>query len=228
MPILRFENVSKTYPGGFVALENVDLVIERGEFLSIVGHSGSGKSTLLKLIYAEEQATEGHVYFNDRPIDSIKQKLLPYYRRNIGTVFQDFKLLPQKTAFENVAYALEVSDETQEDIAELVPEILEIVGMSDKAQKYPRQLSGGEQQKICLARALVRKPKVIIADEPTGNLDPVATWEIVQLLLKINSMGTTIILATHNKDIVDKLNRRVLALDSGRIVRDMQKGRYAI
>jgi cell division transport system ATP-binding protein len=228
MPILRFENVSKIYPGNFVALEDINLVIESGEFLSIVGHSGSGKSTLLKLIYAEEQATGGHAYFNDRAIDSINQKHLPYYRRNIGTVFQDFKLLPQKTAFENVAYALEVSDETPEEIAELVPEILDIVGMADKAQKYPRQLSGGEQQKICLARALVRKPLIIIADEPTGNLDPAATWEIIQLLLKINSMGTTIVLATHNKDIVDKLNRRVIALDRGKVIRDHQKGRYAI
>lgn len=228
MAILKFDNVSKIYKGNFMALEEINLVIESGEFLSIVGHSGSGKSTLLKLIYAEEQATEGRVYFNDRAINSINPKHLPFYRRNIGTVFQDFKLLPQKTAFENIAYALQVSDETDEDISELVPEILEIVGMSDKAQKYPRQLSGGEQQKICLARALVRKPLVIIADEPTGNLDPVATWEIIQLLIKINSMGTTIILATHNKDIVDKLNRRVLALDKGRIIRDMQKGRYAI
>ncbi|NTW27489.1 MAG: cell division ATP-binding protein FtsE [Candidatus Moranbacteria bacterium] len=226
--MLKFENVSKIYPGNFVALEEINLVIEKGEFLSIVGHSGSGKSTLLKLIYAEEQATDGRVFFNDRAIDSINHKHLPYFRRNIGTVFQDFKLLPQKTAFENVAYALEVSDESPEEIAELVPEILEIVGMADKAQKFPRQLSGGEQQKICLARALVRKPLVIIADEPTGNLDPVATWEIVQLLMKINSMGTTIILATHNKDIVDKLNRRVIALDKGRVIRDHQKGRYAI
>ncbi len=228
MSILKFENVTKIYPGNFMALEETNIVIESGEFLSIVGHSGSGKSTLLKLIYAEEQVTAGHVYFNERPVDAIKQKHLPYYRRNIGTVFQDFKLLPQKTAFENVAYALEVSDETPEEIAELVPEILEIVGMSDKANKYPRQLSGGEQQKICLARALVRKPLVIIADEPTGNLDPVATWEIIQLLMKINSMGTTIILATHNKDIVDKLNRRVIALDKGKVIRDHQKGRYAI
>lgn len=228
MPILRFENVTKIYPGNFLALEETNLVIEKGEFVSIVGHSGSGKSTLLKLIYAEEQVTNGHVYFNDRAIDSINRKHLPYYRRNIGTVFQDFKLLPQKTAFENIAYALEVSDESPEEINELVPEILGIVGMTDKAQKYPRQLSGGEQQKICLARALVRKPLVIIADEPTGNLDPTATWEIIQLLMKINSLGTTIILATHNKDIVDKLNRRVIALDKGVVVRDHQKGRYAI
>ena len=228
MAILKFENVSKIYPGNFIALEEINLSIEQGEFLSIVGHSGSGKSTLLKLIYAEEQATDGHVFFNDRPIDSIKMKHLPYYRRNIGTVFQDFKLLPQKTAAENVAYALEVSDATVEEIAEQVPEILEIVGMADKATKYPRQLSGGEQQKICLARALVRRPMIIIADEPTGNLDPNATWEIIQLLAKINSMGTTVILATHNKDIVDKLNRRVIALESGRVIRDNIRGKYAI
>lgn len=228
MSILKFENVSKIYPGDFVALEDINLAIEEGEFLSIVGHSGSGKSTLLKLIYAEEQPTNGHVYFKERTISSINPKHLPYFRRNIGTVFQDFKLLPQKTAFENVAYALEVSSETQEEINELVPEILEIVGMADKANKYPRQLSGGEQQKICLARALVRKPLVIVADEPTGNLDPVSTWEIIQLLLKINSMGTTIILATHNKDIVDKLNRRVVALDRGKVASDHLKGRYVI
>lgn len=228
MPIIQFENVSKIYPGNFMALEEVNLSIEQGEFLSIVGHSGSGKSTFLKLIYAEEQATQGHVYFKDRPIDAINIKHLPYFRRNIGTVFQDFKLLPQKTAYENIAFALEVSDATEEEIQERVPEILEIVGMTDKSQKYPRQLSGGEQQKICLARALVRRPMVIIADEPTGNLDPNATWEIIQLLLKINSMGTTVILATHNKDIVDKLNRRVIALDSGKVVRDHMKGRYAI
>ena len=169
-----------------------------------------------------------NVIFNGRAIDSIRRKHLPYYRRNIGTVFQDFKLLPQKTAAENVAYALEVSDATKEEIEDEVPEILEIVGMQDKAAKYPRQLSGGEQQKVCLARALVRRPTIIIADEPTGNLDPTATWEIIQLLLKINSMGTTVILATHNKDIVDKLNRRVIALESGRVIRDNMKGKYAI
>ncbi len=228
MTMLKFENVSKIYPGNFMALEDVNLTIEQGEFLSVVGHSGSGKSTLLKLIYAEERATSGHVYFNEKPLDSIKIKHLPYYRRNIGTVFQDFKLLPQKTAYENVAYALEVGDELIEEIDERVPEILDIVGMLDKAGKFPRQLSGGEQQKICLARALVRRPLMIIADEPTGNLDPVATWEIIQLLLKINSMGTTVVLATHNKDIVDKLNRRVLALENGKLIRDIKKGRYAI
>lgn len=226
--MLKFENVSKIYPGGFVALEDINLLIEQGEFVSIVGHSGAGKSTLLKLIYAEEQPTAGKVYFNDRPLDSIKRRHLPYYRRNIGTVFQDFKLLPQKTVFENVAYALEVAGEPTEEINERVPEILDIVGMGNKLATYPRQLSGGEQQKVSMARALVHRPKIIIADEPTGNLDPISTWEIVQLLVKINSLGTTILLATHNKDIVDKLNRRVIAMDRGKVIRDHQKGRYAI
>ena len=226
--MIRFENVSKTYPGDFVALEDINLAIKGGEFVSIIGHSGSGKSTLLKLIYAEEQPTNGKVYFNDRDISTIKQKHLPYFRRNIGTVFQEFKLLPQKTAYENVAYALEVSDETVAEINELVPEILDIVGMGNKMEKYPRQLSGGEKQKVCLARALVRKPPVIIADEPTGNLDPTSTWEIVQLLLKINSMGTTVILASHNKSIVDKLNRRVIELEKGKIIRDNAQGKYAV
>jgi cell division transport system ATP-binding protein len=226
--MLRFENVSKIYPGDFVALEGISLFVKKGEFVSIVGHSGSGKSTLLKLVYAEEQPTEGHVFFNDRPLDSINRKHLPYYRRNIGTVFQDFKLLPQKTAYENVAYALEVSDESVEDIQDLVPEILDIVGMGNKMEKYPRQLSGGEQQKICLARALVRKPLILIADEPTGNLDPSSSAEIVQLLLKINSMGTTVLLASHNKGIVDKLNRRVIELENGKLIRDNAKGKYAV
>jgi cell division transport system ATP-binding protein len=224
--MLRFENVSKIYPGDFVALEEIDISIKNGEFVSIVGHSGSGKSTFLKLVYAEEHPTEGTVYFNDRPLNSINRKHLPYYRRNIGTVFQDFKLLPQKTAYENVAYALEVSDGSAEEIKELVPEILDIVGMGNKMEKYPRQLSGGEQQKVCLARALVRKPLIIIADEPTGNLDPTSTWEIIQLLVKINSMGTTVLLASHNKSIVDKLNRRVVELERGKIIRDNARGKY--
>jgi cell division transport system ATP-binding protein len=226
--MIKFENVSKIYPGDFVALEDISLSIKKGEFVSIVGHSGSGKSTLLKLVYAEEQPTNGHVYFKDRDLDTIRRKHLPYYRRNIGTVFQDFKLLPQKTAYENVAYALEVSDESVEDIKNLVPEILDIVGMGNKMEKYPRQLSGGEQQKVCLARALVRKPLILIADEPTGNLDPNSSAEIVQLLLKINSMGTTVILASHNKNIVDKLNRRVIELERGKVIRDNAKGKYAV
>lgn len=226
--MLRFEKVSKIYPGNFLALEDIDLTIEQGEFVSIVGQSGAGKSTLLKLIYAEEQPTEGKIYFNERDLGTIKRRHLPYYRRNIGTVFQDFKLLPQKTAYENVAYALEIAGETTQEINERVPEILDIVGMSDKMSKYPRQLSGGEQQKISMARALVHRPLIIIADEPMGNLDPTSTWEIVQLLLKINSLGTTVMLATHNKEIVDKINKRVITLDRGKVLRDQKKGRYSV
>lgn len=225
--MITFEGVSKIYPGGFTALENINLHIDQGEFVSIVGQSGAGKSTLLKLIYAEEQPTTGKVYFNERDLGTIKRKLLPFYRRNIGTVFQDFKLLSNRTAFENIAYALEVDGVETEEIQERVAEIIDIVGMTDKKDKYPKQLSGGEQQKISMARALVHSPLVIIADEPTGNLDPVSTWEIVDLLVKINSLGTTILLASHNKEVVDKLNRRVIALDGGKLVRDIKKGKYA-
>lgn len=226
--MIRFDHVTKIYPGNFVALDDIDLNIEKGEFVSIVGQSGAGKSTFIKLIYAEEQPTTGHVFFNDCALDTIKRKNLPYHRRNIGTVFQDFKLLPQKTVFENVAYALEVAGDTNEEINEKVPKILDIVGIGSKMEMYPRQLSGGEQQKVSMARALIHFPHVILADEPTGNLDPISTWDIVQLLLKINSLGTTIVLATHNKDIVDKISRRVIALDRGKVVRDHARGKYSI
>lgn len=227
-PIIEFNNVTKIFPGDFLALENINLRVGRGEFVSIVGPSGSGKTTLLKLIYAEEQPTKGRVFFNGKAVDKIKRKHLPYYRRNIGTVYQDFKLLPHRTIFENVAYALEVVGEKNSAINDKVPSILDIVGLSDKMEKYPDQLSGGEQQKTSIARALVHRPLVIIADEPTGNLDPITSWDIVQLLLKINSLGTTVILASHNKPIVDKISRRVVALDKGKVIRDHKKGRYSI
>lgn len=227
-PIIRFENVTKTYQNDISVLKNINLVIYPGEFLSLVGASGVGKSTLLKLIYAEEIPTEGEVYFNERPVSQINRKHLPYYRRNIGTVFQDFKLLPNKTAFENVAYALEVDGRTQEEIDAEVPEILEIVGLGTKMHKFPHQLSGGEQQRVSLARALIHRPKVIIADEPTGNLDPVSSNEIIRLLLEINSFGTTIILATHNKGIVDKLGKRVINISNEHIAHDEIKGKYML
>lgn len=225
-PILMIRNATKVYPGDFVALDNVNLVIEKGEFVSIVGQTGAGKSTLLKLIYAEEDPTMGEIYFNGKLVREIRRKHLPYYRRNIGTVFQDFKLLPQKTIFENVAYALEVNGEPTEEINEKVPEILDVVGLGNKLEMYPRQLSGGEQQKVALARALINCPQMIIADEPTGNLDPISTWDIIQLLLKINTLGTTILLATHNREIVDKINKRVLVMEKGKLVSDIQKGKY--
>ncbi|MBP9728143.1 MAG: cell division ATP-binding protein FtsE [Candidatus Moranbacteria bacterium] len=226
--MIRFENVSKTYPGEVTVLQGVNLVIYPGEFLSLVGPSGAGKSTLLKLIYAEEIPTEGEVYFNERPVTQINRKHLPYYRRNIGTVFQDFKLLPQKTAFENVAYALEVDGRSEEEINAEVPEILDIVGLGSKMDKFPHQLSGGEQQRVSLARALIHRPKVIIADEPTGNLDPTSSSDIIRLLLEINSFGTTIILATHNKSIVDKLGKRVIMVNEHHIAHDQSKGKYML
>ena len=227
-PIIRFENVSKVFAGDIGVLENINLSIQPGEFVSIVGSSGAGKSTLLKLIYAEEIPTEGEVYFNDRPLGKINRKHLPFFRRNIGTVFQDFKLLPQRTAFENVAYALEVDGKSSAEINLEVPEILAIVGLGDKMEKYPRQLSGGEQQRVSLARALVHRPKVILADEPTGNLDPVSTSEIIELLLEINSFGTTVLLATHNKGIVDKIGKRVILVGQQHIMHDENKGKYAL
>lgn len=227
-PIITFENVSRVFPGEFVALSDISLTINEGEFLTIVGASGAGKSTLLKMIYADDMPTTGRVLFHGRPIDTIKRRLLPFYRRNIGTVFQDFKLLPNRTVFENVAYALEVQGAPTAEIEEEVPQILEIVGLENKMEFFPAQLSGGEQQRVSLARALIHRPRVIIADEPTGNLDPISTWDIMQLLLRINDYGTTVILATHNKSIVDRIKRRVVAMDHGAIIRDHVQGKYSI
>lgn len=226
VPIIRFDSVSKAYSNGDPALENINLSILPGEFVSLVGASGAGKSTLLKLIYSEEVPTAGTVLFNGRDLAAIKRKHLPYYRRNIGTVFQDFKLLPQKTAFENIAYALEVYGKPTEEILDEVPQILEIVELENKANNLPKQLSGGEQQRVAIARALILQPKMIIADEPTGNLDPVSAEGIIDLLLEINQLGTTVILATHNQALVNKVGRRVVALDRGRIVSDVMEGQY--
>jgi cell division transport system ATP-binding protein len=226
--MIKFEDVSKIYKDDFVALDCVNLLVNQGEFVSVVGHSGAGKSTLLKLIYAEEMPTEGVVYFNEKPIDSINRKKIPYHRRNIGTVFQDFKLLPKKNAFENVAYALEVCAAPKAEIENDVPQILDIVGLADKMEKFPHELSGGEQQKVALARALIHKPLVILADEPTGNLDPVSSGEIVDLLLKINKLGTTVILASHDRDIVNRANQRVIVVENGKIISDNLKSQYKI
>lgn len=228
VPIISFDGVSKTFIGGYPALSNIDLDIMPGEFVCLVGASGAGKSTLLKVIYAEETPTEGAILFNGRDLAAINRKHLPYYRRNIGTVFQDFKLLPQKTAFENVAYALEVYGKPTEDILDEVPQILEIVELGEKAGNFPKQLSGGEQQRVAIARALILQPKVIIADEPTGNLDPVSAEGIIDLLLEINQLGTTVILATHNQALVDKIGRRVVVIDRGWIVSDEMTGRYVL
>ncbi len=226
--MIKFDKVSKIYKDDYIALEDINLEIKAGEFVSIVGASGAGKSTILKMIYAEESPTAGQVFFAEKPLDSISRRHISEHRRNIGTVFQDFKLLNKKTAFENVAYALEVCGVSKEEILEDVPQILEIVGLGGRQDKFPHELSGGEQQRVAMARALIHKPLVIIADEPTGNLDPVSSLEIMQLLLKINKLGTTVILASHDKDIVNKAAKRVIVLEKGRIVCDDEKGKYKI
>jgi len=226
--MIKFDKVSKKYKDDYIALDDINLEIAPGEFVSIVGTSGAGKSTLLKLIYAEEAPTGGQVFFNEKPLDGISRRHISEHRRSIGTVFQDFKLLPKKTAFENVAYALEVCGISKEEILEDVPQILEIVGLGERQHKFPHELSGGEQQRVAMARALIHKPLVIIADEPTGNLDPVSSLEIMQLLLKINKLGTTVILASHDRDIVNKAAKRVIVLERGKILCDDEKGKYKI
>lgn len=226
--MIQFENVSKIFSGQYAVLKNINLVIEQGEFVSLVGASGAGKSTLLRLVYAEEMPTEGEVLFYNRPTTAVKQRLLPYYRRNFGSVFQDFKLLPSKTVFENVAFTLEVDGRLSEEILEEVPKVLALVHLEDKAELYPKQLSGGENQRVSLARALIHGPKVLIADEPTGNLDPASTAEILDLLLQINEIGTTVLLATHDKENVNRIKRRVISLDHGQVIRDEAKGKYVI
>lgn len=224
-PIIRFEEVSKSF-GPQPILDHATFHVMPGEFVSIVGPSGAGKSTILKLIYAEEEPSDGTVYFDERLVRDIKRKHLPYYRRNIGTIFQDFKLFPRKTIAENIAYALEVDGYPSEEVADSVGQILEIVDLADKGHRFPRELSGGEQQRVSIARALITRPKVIVADEPTGNLDPLSAEGIIKLLLEINSYGTTVILATHNKTIVDGLEKRVITIDKGHIIRDENKGKY--
>ncbi len=226
MSLIALDKLTKIYPNEFIALAEVSCKIGQGEFVSLVGASGAGKSTLLKMIYASERPTYGSVYFGGRDIASIPERLLPFYRRNFGTVFQDFKLLPKKTVFENIAYALEVQVKSNAQIREEVPKIIELVGMDEQANKYPDQISGGEAQRVALARAIISRPRVLIADEPTGNLDPHATDEIIRLLIKINELGTTVILATHDQSIVNRLHKRVIVLDDGRIVRDDVQSGY--
>ncbi len=227
--MILFDNVSKIYSDDSVALKDINFKVKKGEFISIVGQSGAGKSTLLKMIFAEERPTKGDVFIKGRNISKIKNNKLPILRRHIGVVFQDFKLLDKKTVFENVAFAMEVSGRSDLDIKEDVPQVLEIVGLSDKINNYTTELSGGEKQRVSIARALVHRPDIIIADEPTGNLDLVNTWDIIQLLTKINQYGTTIVLATHNREIVNLINKRVVTIDNGMITRDqVDKGKYLI
>jgi cell division transport system ATP-binding protein len=219
-PVIFLRDVTKTYPGGKVALRDVDLTIREGEFVFIVGPSGAGKSTLLKLLIRDEVATEGQVFIDGTDLARLGRREIPKVRRHIGTIFQDFKLLPTRTVWENVAFALEVTGMSRKRITPLVDRVLALVGLTAQAGQIPTQLSGGEQQRTAIARALVHDPRLIIADEPTGNLDPLISWEIIQLLLRINELGVTVLMATHDAEVVTALRRRVVALEEGRVVRD--------
>jgi len=224
--MVKFTNVTKRYSNGTLALNKINISIAKGEFVFIVGQSGSGKTTLVKLILKEEDSTEGEIFVNGYGVTSMSRKEVPYLRRSLGVVFQDFRLLPDKTVYENVAFAMQITEALPKEIRRQVPMALALVGLSRKADMYPSQLSGGEQQRVALARAIVNNPVLLIADEPTGNLDPETAWEIMKLLTEINHRGTTVIIATHEKSIVDALKKRVIAIDKGTIVRDQQKGTY--
>ena len=225
--MIEVVGISKNYINNKIhALENISLKIEKGEFVSIVGPSGAGKSTLVKLIICEEKPTAGKILIAGRNIVQLQPQELPYFRRKVGVVFQDFKLLPQKTVYENVAFALEVCEALPEEIRDKVPRILDLVGMLKRKDNLPDELSGGEKQRVSIARALVHSPKILIADEPTGNLDPINAWEIIELLVRINKRGTIVILATHNKVIVDRLKRRVVLIKDGKMISDKYRGGY--
>jgi cell division transport system ATP-binding protein len=226
--MIAFQNVFKVYNSHSTALEDINLRINPGEFVGLVGRSGAGKSTIIKLLIGEERPTRGRVFFGQYEVNKLKDKELPTLRRHIGIVFQDFRLLPNKNAYENVAFALEVAGRPQREISDLVPQILDMVGLGDKMSNFPHELSGGEKQRVAIARAMVHSPEVIIADEPTGNLDPFHSREIINLLQKINQLGTTLILATHEKDIINDLGKRVITLDRGRIIRDEENGKYIL
>lgn len=226
--MIRFQNITKIYPPSTLALEEVSFEVKPKEFVSIVGKSGAGKTTLLKLLLAEEKPTRGRVFFQDQDIHRIKKSRLPELRKKIGAVFQDYKLFPSMTAYENIAYILQVIGAADSQICRDVPEVLGIVGLSDKANNFPVELSGGEKQRVAIARALIHRPDVILADEPTGNLDPYNTADIIRLLLNINELGTTIILSTHNKEVINNLEKRVITLDQGKIIRDEEKGRFIL
>ena len=226
--MIYFDKVSKIYNGGSIALDNVTFSVNPGEFVSVVGHSGAGKTTLLKMLLAEELPTEGVVFFESINVHTLQREQLSEYRRKLGAVFQDFRLLPNKTAYENIAFAMEVAGRLDEEIESDVPHVLELVDLADKMENFPHELSGGEKQRVAIARAIVNQPDVVIADEPTGNLDPLNTFDIVQILKKINDLGTTVILTTHNKGVIDSLGKRVITMDSGRIVRDDAFGKYVL
>ncbi len=226
--MIYFDKVSKIYSPTSIALEDVSFTVKPNEFVSLVGQSGAGKTTLLKLLLAEERPTSGQIFFESSDIHALLKHELPQVRRRMGVVFQDYRLLPMKTAFENVAFALEAAGRPDEDISSDVMHVLELVGLADKVWNFPHELSGGEKQRVAIARAIVTRPDVVIADEPTGNLDPLNTREIIRLLEKVNDLGTTVLLATHDKEIIDSLERRVVTLDKGRVIRDELRGRYVL
>lgn len=224
--MIEFSGVHKRYDGGVLALNGIDLKIDKGEFVFLVGPSGSGKSTLLKLMIREESADSGSILLNNYKVHSMRDRYVPFLRRSVGIVFQDFRLLPDKTVYENVAFAMRIVRKPARLIRRQVPMLLSLVGLSSKSNNYPHELSGGEQQRVAMARALANNPSVLIADEPTGNLDPENAWEIMRVLNEINMRGTTVVVATHAKDIVDTMKKRVVVLEKGRILRDQNHGAY--
>lgn len=224
--MIEFQNVDKEYDNNVRALKNINLKINKGEFVFLVGSSGAGKSTLIKLLLKEEEPSSGRIILNNMDITKVKNRRIPYIRRNIGVVFQDFRLLPNKTVYENVAFAMEIIGAHPKEIRRKVPMVLSMVDLSKKASSFPDQLSGGERQRVSIARAIVNSPPVLIADEPTGNLDPDTAWEIMRVLTDINGRGTTVLMATHAKDIVNSMKKRVVEIHEGRLIRDEQKGGY--
>jgi cell division transport system ATP-binding protein len=226
--MIYFDNVSKIYRDGTPALEDINIAIQPKEFVSVVGHSGAGKTTLLKMLLAQERPTAGSVFFQDIDVHALAPSAVHFYRRKIGMVFQDFKLIPNKTAYENIAFAMEAAGRPDDEIESDVPYILNLVDLGSKANHFPDQLSGGEQQRVAIGRAIINQPDVIIADEPTGNLDPINTYEIIDILKKINELGTTVLITTHNKGVVDAMGKRVITMDRGRVIRDDQQGHYIL
>ncbi len=226
--MIYFNNVSKAYDSGSPALDDVTFSVGNGEFVSIVGHSGAGKTTLVRMILADDHPNSGTVFFESLNVHNLKNGDLTKLRRRIGVVFQDFKLLSNKTAYENIAFAMEAVGRTDEEVTSDVPHVLELVDLGNKAHHFPNELSGGEQQRLAIARAIVNQPELIIADEPTGNLDPINTHEVVQIFKKINDLGTTIIITTHNRDVVDLVKKRVITLEKGKVIRDDKDGRYVL
>ncbi|MEW6279355.1 MAG: cell division ATP-binding protein FtsE [Candidatus Eremiobacterota bacterium] len=226
--MVEMHGVNLVYPNGFHALHDIELLVGRGEFVFLVGTTGSGKSSLLKLVYREHQPRTGAVYVDNEEVTDLKRSRIPYLRRKIGVIFQDFRLLPNKTAWENVAYALEVTGARRRTIPQKVARVLELVGLLEKRKRMPSQLSGGEQQRVAIARALVNEPILVLADEPTGNLDPESSWDIMQILSRVNSEGTTVMVATHDQQVVDVMKKRVLVMRGGRISDDLARGSYAV